>query len=86
MLLYWSLLRYASDSGYKEFDFGRSTPGEGTYKFKEQWGAEPSPLYWYSITSNGGNPMRRFIGKVWAIAPQIFTDRIGPLLRRYIRL
>ena len=27
-------------------DFGRSTPDEGTYKFKEQWGAEPVPLHW----------------------------------------
>lgn len=36
MLLYWGFLAYASDHGFKRFDFGRSTPGEGTYRFKEQ--------------------------------------------------
>ena len=40
MLLYWTMLEYACDNGYKKFDFGRSTPGEGTYKFKKQWGAK----------------------------------------------
>ncbi len=46
MLLYWSFLEFAADNGYSFFDFGRSTPGEGTYRFKEQWGAGPVPLIW----------------------------------------
>jgi hypothetical protein len=46
MLLYWSFLEYASNEGYAYFDFGRSTPDEGTYKFKAQWGAKPEPLHW----------------------------------------
>ncbi len=50
MLLYWTFLAWAADNGYKVFDFGRSTPGEGTFRFKKQWGAEPSPLYWYHIS------------------------------------
>ena len=25
-------------SGFNRFDFGRSTPDEGTYRFKQQWG------------------------------------------------
>ena len=41
MLLYWSCLTIACEKGFTEFDFGRSTVGEGTYKFKEQWGAVP---------------------------------------------
>ena len=53
MLLYWSLLEYSCDKGFQYFDFGRSTPEEGTYKFKEQWGAKPSPLYWYDIVLDG---------------------------------
>ena len=32
---------------YAFFDFGRSSEGEGTYKFKKQWGAKPTPLVWY---------------------------------------
>lgn len=46
MLLYWTLLANAADSGVRLFDFGRSTVGEGTYRFKRQWGAAPVPLDW----------------------------------------
>ncbi|GGA84422.1 hypothetical protein GCM10011369_28090 [Neiella marina] len=46
MLLYWSLLAHCADNGIELFDFGRSTYGEGTYKFKTQWGATPTPLAW----------------------------------------
>jgi hypothetical protein len=46
MMLYWALLKFAADNHYPMFDFGRSTPGEGTYSFKKQWGARPSPLHW----------------------------------------
>jgi len=50
MMLYWSLLEYLSDNGTTEFDFGRSSFGEGTFKFKQQWGASPSPLTWHTYT------------------------------------
>ncbi len=46
MMLYWSFLKFAADHHFPMFDFGRSTPGEGTYSFKKQWGAIPSPLHW----------------------------------------
>jgi hypothetical protein len=35
----------------KSFDFGRSTMNEGTYKFKKQWGCEPTQLHWSEIAS-----------------------------------
>ena len=41
VLLYWEMLKFAIQERIAEFDFGRSTPLEGTYQFKEQWGAEP---------------------------------------------
>lgn len=53
MLLYWAMLEYACEQGYTAFDFGRSTPEEGTYKFKAQWGAQPVPLYWHDIVLKG---------------------------------
>ena len=31
---------------FSYFDFGRSSPNKGTFKFKEQWGAEPHALNW----------------------------------------
>jgi FemAB-related protein (PEP-CTERM system-associated) len=93
MLLYWGFLEYAVGNGYKYFDFGRSTPGEGTYKFKEQWGAVPQPLFWYgqgfrdeaeTFSASGG--MREKIARIWARLPQGLCDMAGPLLRRYISL
>jgi FemAB-related protein (PEP-CTERM system-associated) len=53
MLLYLRVLEYACNHGYQVFDFGRSSPGEGTYKFKEQWGAAPVPLHWHYISLDG---------------------------------
>lgn len=53
MLLYWTFLAFACDHGYPQFDFGRSTPEEGTYRFKKQWGASPHPLYWYELPAQG---------------------------------
>ena len=54
MLLYWTALQFACENKYNFFDFGRSTRGEGTYKFKEQWGAKPVQLYWHYWLKNGG--------------------------------
>jgi FemAB-related protein (PEP-CTERM system-associated) len=54
-LLYWSVLSFACEKSYRIFDFGRSTPGEGTYRFKEQWGARPVQLYWHYWLDAGKN-------------------------------
>jgi FemAB-related protein (PEP-CTERM system-associated) len=54
MLLYWETIRAACLEGQGRFDFGRSTRDSGTYRFKRQWGALESPLYWYSISMAAG--------------------------------
>jgi FemAB-related protein (PEP-CTERM system-associated) len=93
MLLYWGFLEYACNNGYDYFDFGRSTPDEGTFYFKKQWGAEPQPLFFYHskdnthmkrIQSAGG--LRHHIEKTWSRLPLSFANFIGPLIRRYITL
>jgi serine/alanine adding enzyme len=94
MLLYWTMLGYACDNGYKYFDFGRSTPDEGTYKFKEQWGAKPFPLHWQYIILNGKRSheethMKSKFNKAincWQRLPVSITKIIGPRLRKYINL
>lgn len=99
MLLYWSLLEYSADNGYRTFDFGRSTYEEGTYRFKKQWGAKPLPLMWenFHITDRGnitnydtlaskkGN-IRSFIESVWKKLPLPLTIIIGSNIRKYISL
>ena len=94
MLLYWSMLEFACQQGYKRFDFGRSTTGEGTYKFKEQWGAKPEPLYWYCFSKTndqgwGGQPNKDKMSKAieyWKKLPVPLTKIIGPRIRKYISL
>lgn len=96
MLLYRTLLTTAADHGCREFDFGRSTPGEGTWRFKQQWGATPVPLYWQQISApaepirvgQGGVPGagRRLAEALWSRLPLPLSTRLGPPLRRYISL
>lgn len=94
MLLYWSMLEFACQNGYRRFDFGRSTNGEGTYKFKEQWGAKPEPLYWYRFSKTddqgwGRQPNKDKMSKAieyWKKLPVPVTKIIGPRIRKYISL
>lgn len=92
MLLYWSVLKFASESGYHIFDFGRSTPGEGTYRFKEQWGAKPVQLYWQYWLRNGGmlpelnpkNPKYQLAIRIWKRLPLPLTRMFGPAIVKYL--
>jgi FemAB-related protein (PEP-CTERM system-associated) len=86
MLLYWTVLQFACEKGFSIFDFGRSTRSEGTYKFKEQWGATPSPMRWYYWLRNGGalpeitprNPKYRMAIELWKKLPVPITRFLGP--------
>ena len=92
MLLYWSVLKYACESGYRVFDFGRSSPDAGTYRFKEQWGARPLPLHWHYWLARDGelpeinpaNPKYQMAINVWKRLPVSLTRLIGPSIVRNI--
>jgi serine/alanine adding enzyme len=85
-LLYWRIIEDATQSGRRSLDFGRSTPNEGTYHFKEQWGARPEPLYWEYVMRSGAdlpdlspaNPKYRAAIAVWTRLPLAVTNFIGP--------
>lgn len=90
MLLYWHVLEQACRDGYRVFDFGRSTPGEGTYRFKEQWGARPLQLHWHYWLADGvampelnpHNPKYRLAIALWKRLPVGVTRLVGPTLSR----
>ena len=44
MGLYWAMMQYGISNGFGIFDFGRCTVDSGPYRFKRQWGAEPTDL------------------------------------------
>lgn len=92
LLLYWDAIQFAHAAGAPVFDMGRSTPGEGTFKFKAQWGAEPVPLHWeYQLLTPGempnvspANPKFQLAIAVWQKLPVSLTTRVGPLIVRAI--
>jgi FemAB-related protein (PEP-CTERM system-associated) len=93
MMLYWNFLKYAVDHGFRKFDFGRSSPNEGTYKFKEQWGARATPLYWQYSTNGHGLPpdpasREKYAPLVsfWKKLPLPLANFIGPHIRKHISL
>jgi FemAB-related protein (PEP-CTERM system-associated) len=91
-LLYWNAIESTADAGCRTFDFGRSTPGEGTFKFKEQWGAQPVPLHWEydllggtSLPNLGtSNPRFHMAIEAWKRLPLAVATRLGPHIVRAI--
>lgn len=95
MMLYWNFLKYAADNGFRKFDFGRTSLNEGTYKFKEQWGAKPSPLYWQYASlketqqaSLGALAKQKYSSfvSVWKKLPLPIANMMGPHIRKHISL
>ena len=92
VLLYWEMLKCAIGQGVVTFDFGRSTPLEGTYQFKAQWGAEAQPLYWEYWLAEGARlpdrspTNRKFeaVIAVWQRLPVAVTRALGPRIVRDI--
>ena len=92
MLLYWDTLRRASTGGLSRFDFGRSTRGSGTYRFKRQWGAEEAQLFWYTIPLGGqrtptispDDGKGLVVRRLWSRLPVGISRVLGPRIRRYL--
>ena len=88
-LLYWHAIKAACEDGYATFDFGRSSYDSGTYRFKEQWGCKPLPLYWYYAGGeenvpdvNPKNPKFSALVQCWKRLPVPLANAIGPWITR----
>jgi serine/alanine adding enzyme len=91
MLMYWHCLKRSIERGQNGFDFGRSSHGSGTFKFKQQWGAEEYPAIWQYCLRNGDlGDVRPNSGKfdrviaAWQKLPVWITKLIGPEIVRGI--
>lgn len=86
--MYWQILKAACEEGFGWFHFGRSTVGSGTYRFKEQWGARPLPLFWYflgkdSVAAEAATDPGESFGlarRLWRRLPTAVTRQLGPHL------
>ena len=91
-LLYWEMIRWGCEHGYQRFDFGRSSPDSGTYRFKKQWGAIEEPLHWQclsrkvgqAVMPHAGDAKYQWLIRAWSRLPLAVTKFAGPLLRGQI--
>jgi FemAB-related protein (PEP-CTERM system-associated) len=91
-LMYWSIITAAIAEGRKVFDFGRSSPDDGTYKFKEQWGAVSEQLWWeYRLTADATLPAddrhsAKFHATIeaWKRLPLAVATLLGPRIARSV--
>jgi FemAB-related protein (PEP-CTERM system-associated) len=92
VLLYWRMLQLGVERRLRTFDFGRSTPGEGTFHFKRQWGAQPQELVWEYWATDGralpdlspANPRFGLAIRTWQRLPISVATALGPHIVRNI--
>lgn len=90
MRMYWELLCNSIRAGAATFDFGRSTVGSGTYRFKVQWGATPRQLHWHYLLPPGkaipvlnhSNRKYALATAAWKRLPLWCANALGPLISR----
>lgn len=83
MALYRGALDFAIETGAGRFDFGRSTRGAGTWRFKQQWGAQEQQIWWRSwpqapAASEGG--VSSVLRAAWQRLPLPVANRLGPVI------
>ena len=87
MVLYWQMIRFAVNLGLEVFDMGRSSEGASTHRFKQQWGPEQNPLYWYTWHLGGHRAVRESLSlSAWRSLPVWGANLAGPRVRKFISL
>ena len=90
--MYWNLLAQSASEGLREFDFGRSKRGTGSYRFKAAWSMVETDLpYRYHLNKAKEVPHLSPIDKkfqlpiaVWQRMPFGWTKILGPKVIRWI--
>jgi FemAB-related protein (PEP-CTERM system-associated) len=89
--MYYDLMRWGMNNGYRVFDFGRSKKtGSGSYEFKAHWGMVERELPYEILlirrkelpNYSPNNPAFDLPMKMWRRMPLCITRAIGPMLVR----
>ncbi len=88
--MYWELMRRSAEKNIRNFDFGRSIEGTGSYSFKKNWGFKPTQLYYQQLLINAEqtpdfNPTNSKYSmyiKAWQKLPLPIANLIGPLISK----
>jgi len=90
--MYWMLMRYGCENGYRIFDFGRSKKGTGSFDFKKRWGMTMTDLtYQYVLVrqqrmpdTSPLNPKFAMGIQLWRKLPLPITQWIGPVVSKHL--
>lgn len=88
--MYWMLIQYGCENGYRIYDFGRSKKGTGSFDFKKRWGMTMVDLpYQYDLVGQKNlpdtsplNPRFAFGIRLWQKLPLPVANVIGPLISK----
>jgi serine/alanine adding enzyme len=93
-LLYWHVIRDASQNGVERFDLGRSTPDSNVHLFKRKWrGTDIEVPYHFYLrpgvrSDNVGFGRQKrdkgMLQRCWSTLPLFVTNRIGPIIRKQL--
>ena len=90
--LYWKIINYYIHKGFKKFDFGRSSLGSGTHKYKKKWNGqhlEYSYHYHFNFSksevSYNSNDFKYILIKAFVKnSPNYILHFLNPYIRREI--
>jgi FemAB-related protein (PEP-CTERM system-associated) len=90
--MYWNLIAQSCKDGYREYDFGRSKRGTGSFHFKSAWSMQVTELpYRYHLVGANEVPQLSPLDKkfqlpvaAWKRMPYSWTKVLGPRLIRWI--
>ena len=87
--LTWHIIEWASDSGFRFFDMGRSPVDSGSFRYKKKWGAEQVALnYGYLMDPERPIPslhtptVDRAV-RAWKLLPLPLANVLGPHFIKY---
>lgn len=85
MFLYWKMIEWSIENGYKIFSFGRSTIDSSQYKFKQQWNSKDKYIYSTANWQLGKREKLKEIFKVlWRLMPTKISTLVGSKITRGI--
>jgi FemAB-related protein (PEP-CTERM system-associated) len=90
--MYWMLIKYGCENGYRVFDFGRSKKGTGSFNFKKRWGMDMKDLpYQYYLVRQKSlpdtsplNPKFSLSIRLWQKLPLPIANTFGPFIAKHL--
>jgi FemAB-related protein (PEP-CTERM system-associated) len=88
--MYWELIKWAGEQGFRTFDFGRTKKGTGAFAFKSQWNMNIEPLDYQVFlvkretvpNFSPVNPKFEIAIRIWQKLPLSVAKFLGPSLVR----